>query len=283
MSIPTGRAKPVGLPSATTPPVSTPVATGDVLFDLIRDHETASTATPWGRVLDAGTGRQSLTWLLSLTGVTRWSAITADEGMARTMREDVLTPCADHSAVEKGTLLVGNWDDPKLCDGEEYDVIIADYLIGAIDGFSPYTQELIIERLRHHLAPGGRLYVIGLQPLPDKAPKPADVICEVRQLRDACILLAGHRCYREFPLEWLERHLKAGGLSIERTEQFPILYTEASIGRQIDVGARKLPLFEVSHCSLSRQYSSVLVIKSFVIVCRSSSRVVPCGNPHALT
>ena len=66
------------------------------------------------------------------------------------------------------------------------DVILADYLIGAIDGFSPFTQELTFQRLRRHLAPGGRLYVIGLQPLPDHAPAPADVVCEVRRLRDAC-------------------------------------------------------------------------------------------------
>lgn len=26
-----------------------------------------------------------------------------------------------------------------------------------------------------------------------------EIICKVRKIRDACILLAGHRCYREYP------------------------------------------------------------------------------------
>merc|ERR1712185_741435 len=67
---------------------------------------------------------------------------------------------------------------------------------------------------------------------------------QVRRLRDACILLAGHRCYREFPIDWCRRHLAQTDLEVVKTESFPILYSEASIGRQIDVAARKLPLFE---------------------------------------
>ena len=221
---------------------------GDVLFDSIAkvealSHEGKSTE-PWGRVLDAGTGRQSLTWMLTLPNLRRWSAITADESMATTMRNEVLGPCEDRAAVDRGELVIGNWDDPELLRGETFDVILADYLIGTIDGFSPFTQELTFQRLRRHLAPGGRLYVIGLQPLPDHAPAPADVVCEVRRLRDACILLAGHRCYREFPLDWCRRHLAETDLEVVKTESFPILYSEASIGRQIDVAARKLPLFE---------------------------------------
>jgi 2-polyprenyl-6-methoxyphenol hydroxylase-like FAD-dependent oxidoreductase len=39
---------------------------------------------------------------------------------------------------------------------------IADYLVGAIDGFSPYFQDRAFPRLARHLAPGGRMYVIGL-------------------------------------------------------------------------------------------------------------------------
>jgi hypothetical protein len=31
-------------------------------------------------------------------------------------------------------------------EGNDYDTILADYLIGAVDGFSPYTQDIIIEK-----------------------------------------------------------------------------------------------------------------------------------------
>ncbi len=41
-----------------------------------------------------------------------------------------------------------------------YDVILADYLIGAVDGFSPYFQDIILDKLRHHLNPGGRVYIV---------------------------------------------------------------------------------------------------------------------------
>jgi hypothetical protein len=41
-------------------------------------------------------------------------------------------------------------------------------------------QEHIFQRLKRHLAPGGRLYIIGMQPLPQSAPGPADIVLEVR-------------------------------------------------------------------------------------------------------
>ena len=59
---------------------------------------------------------------------------------------------AGRAAVDRGELVIGNWDDPELLRGETFDVILADYLIGAIDGFSPFTQELTFQRLRRHLA-----------------------------------------------------------------------------------------------------------------------------------
>lgn len=94
-----------------------------------------------------------------------------------------------------GKVVVGNWDDSSssqtLCKDEMFDTILADYLVGAIDGFSPYFQDLIFPRLCKHLKPGGRLYVVGLNPIPDKAEGDGNLICKVTKLRDACILLAG--------------------------------------------------------------------------------------------
>ena len=40
----------------------------------------------------------------------------------------------------KDQIIVGNWTDEALLEGYEFDIILADYLIGAIDGFSPYFQ-----------------------------------------------------------------------------------------------------------------------------------------------
>jgi hypothetical protein len=61
----------------------------------------------------------------------------------------------------------------------KFDTILADYLIGAVDGFSPYTQDVIVEKLSHYLNPGGKIYVIGMNPIPDTNVAPANVVSEV--------------------------------------------------------------------------------------------------------
>jgi hypothetical protein len=170
----------------------------DILFDtLVQWH-----GNNWGAFLDAGTGVGSLKWALQLetSGIT---AITADSQMKASMEREVgvLTRSSD-------SIIVGNWMDPIFCQqlsqfGKlgKFDTILADYLIGAVDGFSPYTQDLVVDKLREHLTDDGKLYIIGMNPIPDSISYPASIVSEVRRARDAAILLAGHRPYREFPLE----------------------------------------------------------------------------------
>ena len=67
---------------------------------------------------------------------------------------------------------------------------------------------------------------------------------ETTRLRDACILLAGHRCYREYPMTWTERMLKANGFNVLQTQKMPIIYSAASVRRQLNVASRKLPYFK---------------------------------------
>ena len=62
-----------------------------------------------------------------------------------------------------------------------FDTILADYLIGAVDGFSPYTQDIIVEKLSHYLKPGGKIYVIGMNPSPDTNLAPTSVVSEVSE------------------------------------------------------------------------------------------------------
>ena len=166
----------------------------DILFTTI---EKLHAPLPFGRVLDSGTGVNSLKWIQSLgaTSCTAWTAITADAQMQATILSDSSISAGMRAGCDR--LLVGNWMNDEFCDSlGEYDTILADYLIGAVDGFSPFAQDLVIKRLKRHLSPQGRLYLVGMQPIPDHAPGPAEVITEVRRARDACILLAGHRPYR---------------------------------------------------------------------------------------
>jgi hypothetical protein len=125
---------------------------------------------------------------------TQWTAITADHGMKSQILQD---SSVGTRMRPDDRLLVGNWMDEKFCQTlGQYDTILADYLIGAVDGFSPYEQDTIIRKLTNHLLPNGRLYFIGMSPIPDEKNPPGNIISEIRRARDSCILLAGHRPYR---------------------------------------------------------------------------------------
>ena len=230
--------------SSPRPPASSRLVYGkdDALFGCI---ERIQGDQPFGSVLDAGTGMHSLRWIATLheKGMTDFTAITADAAMQRNVQLE-----ADVLGIE-GDILIGNWfpSHPKdeLHLTQQYDVILADYLIGAMDGFSPYRQEEMIPLLCQHLKPSGRLYIVGLEPIPDAVTGPANVICKVRQVRDACILLAGHRCYREYPQTWIQSQIEQCSelrLVDGTSAQFPILYKYDTILKQINVGRSKLPL-----------------------------------------
>lgn len=200
--------------------------------------------------------------------ITSFSAVTADETMRRNVEVEAAKlgiQVSDTSELSpsSSSIVIGNWANDVhyeaantaqevaaaanyLCEDQMFDTILADYLVGAMDGFSPYYQDKIFDRLKRHLKPGGRIYVVGIQPIPDKAlplGTGADLICKVRQIRDACILLARHRCYREYPQDWIERHMEKAGLTIVETKRHPILYSYPTIKKQLDVARRKLPLF----------------------------------------
>ena len=212
----------------------------DKLFGSIEEQQNGK---PFGNVLDAGTGLHSLRWIATLgdKGMTKFSAITADKKMQRNVQRE-----ADNLGISQlGKILIGNWfGETPLQLNEQFDTILADYLIGAMDGFSPYQQDLMIPKLVKYLKPGGRLYIVGLQPLPDSAPDEANIICKVRQVRDACILLAGHRCYREYPVDWIQRQVETNpDLELMKTTKFPILYKHQTIVNQINVGRSKFKLF----------------------------------------
>ncbi len=222
----------------------------DSLFGSIEEQQGDK---PFGNILDAGTGMHSLRWIATLShkGMTGFTAITADQTMKRNVQSEADALEVSHL----GKVVIGNWFGVNPLDEElssptpdqnpPFDTILADYLIGAMDGFSPYEQDLMIPKLAKLLKPGGRLYIVGLEPIPDTAPGDADIICKVRQVRDACILLAGHRCYREYPVEWIQRQIsiKPSNLTLLRTSTFPILYRHNTIVNQINVARSKLRHF----------------------------------------
>jgi hypothetical protein len=204
--------------------------TQDLLFSGIERYHGAS---PWGRVLDAGTGEHSLAWLRTLDS----ESLTLVTGAASRARR-----------LEKGLrpqdqALAGNWQDPTLLFEERFDVVVADYLLGAIEGFAPYYQGQLFARLRPHVA--GVLYLVGKEPLPETAPtEGGQAILELERLRDACILLAQHRCYREFPQAWVHRSLENSGFEVLSAWRQDIVYGAGYIERQLKVCSSKLRFFK---------------------------------------
>jgi hypothetical protein len=100
----------------------------NTLFSYI---ETLQGGTPWGKV---GTGWSSLGWLTGLT-TERLTAVTACSRRAEALRSRYQIVLRPQDAV-----VVGNWVDTDLLRGEVFDVVLADYLVGAVDRFAPYFQ-----------------------------------------------------------------------------------------------------------------------------------------------
>lgn len=202
--------------------------------EIFQSLETLQGSEPWGSFLDAGTGTHSLTWVSKLP-TTRWTAVTGAQGHAVQVRD----------AVEKyrrpqDRIVLGNWADPALLAGEVYDTVLADYLLGAVDGFAPYFQDRLFARLRP--LTGNRLYVIGLEPYVTATPSEpgGKLVCEIGRFRDACLLLAGERPYREYPAEWAMEHLETAGFRVLSVRHFSNRYQDRFINSQIDMCASRL-------------------------------------------
>lgn len=180
----------------------------------------------WGDVLDAGTGEHSLSWVASLPARSV-TAVTVEAWRMPGLQ----------AVAPQARILLGEWTDPTLLFGQSFDQVLVDYVIGAIDGHAPYLQYAYLERLRPHVR--GQLYLVGLEP----PPRDGSVLDEVCRVRDACILLAGHRCYREYPravvLRWLER----AGYRVRDALDFPNVLGARFVNGQLDVALRKTQLF----------------------------------------
>jgi len=212
---------------------SAPGTTRSALFRYI---EQCQATHPWGRFLDAGTGPNSARWMVSLDCRSR-TAVTASPAMERKVREAIGDRLAAHDR-----LVVGNWMDEELLAGEQFDTVLMDYFLGAIEGFSPYWQERCLERFRPVVR--DRLYLTGVEPYVPFSANSTDgkLVCEIGRLRDACLLLAGQRPYREYPVQWVLRQLGLAGFQAVAVRHFPINYGARFVNGQLDMCLDRLPL-----------------------------------------
>ncbi len=201
---------------------------------LFRYIEELQGDVPWGSFLDAGTGTNSINWISSLP-TARWTAVTGAKGHAIQVGESV-----EEVRRPQDRIILGNWADPALLAGERYDTVLADYLIGAVEGFAPYFQHTMFVRLKPLV--GRRLYIVGLEPYVNgQADTPAGkLVREIGCFRDACLLLTGEKPYREYPAQWVVDHLEGSGFRVIAAKRFPIRYKERFVNSQIEMCAPRL-------------------------------------------
>ena len=184
---------------------------------------------PLGSVLDAGTGPRSISWLLT-QDTASWTAVTGAANMQNRVERLI-----GERKRPQDRLLLGNWSDPELLAGERFDTVLADHLLGAIEGFAPYYQTSLFQRLRTLTAK--RLYLTGMQPY--VVDRPADeagtLIWQIGRYREACLLLLGKTPYREFPLDWVLGELRRSGFEPRATRTMSVTYKKPFVNGQIDL------------------------------------------------
>ncbi|MEO0818084.1 MAG: class I SAM-dependent methyltransferase [Pseudomonadota bacterium] len=197
---------------------------------LFRYIESVQGERAWGRFLDAGTGLKSIQWVLDLQ-TEQWTAVTGAPGDAARVRSEVKARQRPRDRIE-----TGNWASADLLKGEVFDTVLADYLLGAVEGVSPYFQPYLFARLRPLTR--GVLYTIAVEPyVPTSRPQSNSerIVWEIGRYRDACLLLTGGFPYREYPMQWVVDHIKRAGFSVQRTKRFPIRYKTRFVNTQIDL------------------------------------------------
>jgi hypothetical protein len=231
---------------------------------------------PWGSMLDAGTGSGSIRWIQSLA-TERWTAVTGAEGHARQVRD-----LAEPTRRPGDRIVLGNWADPNLLAGETYDTVLADYLLGAIDGFAPYFQERLFARLRP--LTGKRLYVVGLDPyVPADAPADpaAHLIWRIGRLRDSCLLLAGERPYREYPAEWVIEALRRSGFEPLSAERFPIRFGRRFVEAQIAMCAPRIARLADRTLALALE-AHAQALRNEALAAIERTGALPCGHDYVI-
>lgn len=191
---------------------------------------------PWGSFLDTGTGVKSLQWLSTLN-TERWTAVTASEPMAEDSRA-----AYPRTMRKNDRVVVGNWIEPDLLKGEQFDTVLVDYFVGAVEGFAPYWQDMVFDRFRPLMKENGRLYITAVEPYVPLVEKDecGRLIGDIGRFRDAVLLLAGQRPYREYPSDWMSRALQRSGFKPVAGKRFPIRYGERFVKGQLDMCRKRM-------------------------------------------
>lgn len=254
------RAAAVGLkPKNAASPIrgrKPPPPTEDPAFKWLSQVLTPRLSTDGSiKVLDAGTGPDSLLWMASLP-VASITAVTACDGMCATVEAETLA----FINTQKDKVLVGNWQDPSFLRGEAFDFVLADYLLGAVDHFAPDFQDGVLRRVGELVKPGGYLAIIGREPFDPVGAAAIDpaakILVDIQALKDAATLLTRHRSYREMPQRWVEAQLSLLGFQLVVQQQFPHRLNLMKVRRLLDWAQEEIQ--KVPHMKLKDNLRSHL-------------------------
>jgi len=193
----------------------------DFITDPMYNWLKAALPGQWGDIIDAGTGPESLAWLATCP-VSTITAVTANESS----KASTLNMVSSYLDPARDKILVGKWQDPEFLKGHQYDVVVADWLLGSVEFFAPHFQVHLLRRLKGLVKPGGWILFNGREPdsLKKANSTMGQVILDVDALRDAAMLLSLQHPYREIPQWWVEDELKNLGFEIRKrhVEALPI-------------------------------------------------------------
>jgi len=195
---------------------------------------------PWGDVIDAGTGPDSLTWLASCP-VRSITAVTANEtarSLAWTMTKQYLDPALD-------SVVAGNWKNPDFMRGKQFDTVVADWLLGSVEFFAPHYQVGLVRRLKQLVKPGGWIMINGREPDNLKTNGTGNqLMLEIDALRDAATVLGQRHPYRELPQWWVEEELGAVGFKALKSNSAPLHLSPDYVQSQLDWAHREIKTVE---------------------------------------
>jgi len=218
----------------------------DTIFSYIENQQKlwktkmGSSIDSFGSVLDVGTGESSLRWIMGLN-TSSWNAISASYSMIKSLNKY-------ENRMRRGidSLILGDWMLPGSLtelENRTFDLVLVDYVLAAMEAFSPFYQDLLFKRLKPHVS--NKIYVVGQEPyrVPyDRGGSPpynlditSDVVFQIFKLRDSCQLIGGSRFYREYPVEWVVRSLESSGYKVDDIQLFPINWGYQALLKQIQV------------------------------------------------
>lgn len=212
----------------------------DAVYSWLSDTVASEDVQTWGEVLDAGAGFGSMCWLLrqahrSITGV------TASKSGTYGFHKMQSAAASSDARVE---VVLGNWRDEQFLKERQFDVVVADYLLGAVEYHWPHGADQMMDRLLDAVRPGGYLLIVGMEPYEEVLDAGSSwqdrVVLDVEALGDAAAALAGSATYRELPERWVQHQIhRRAEFKLLASKQFPMTLSAKSLRKQLEFAREK--------------------------------------------